>query len=271
MDALYRTPLLDCFRRGEVSPDIRLLAAQGVLAPRAHEQLALLVLLTEDGDGGIREAAEQTLGRIPLPLLRRFLARSDVPDALRTFFASRGVDPGSADDAGSDEPLIDAEPDSAGGDGTLEPEAAAGEQAERRRIATVQRLSMMTPTQKVKAAMRGSREERGVLIRDPAKLVALAVLSSPKLTEQEVEGFARMPAISEDALRVIGTSRAWIKNYSVVQGLVFNPKTPVAISMGMVNRLVDRDVRALSTDRNVPEPIRLMARKILQTAQSRKH
>ena len=39
------TPLLDFFKRGEVARDVRLLAAQGALAPRAHEQLAILVLL----------------------------------------------------------------------------------------------------------------------------------------------------------------------------------------------------------------------------------
>lgn len=267
MDALYRTPLLDCFRRGEVAPDIRLLAAQGVLAPRAHEQLAILTWLTRDSDPGIREVAERTLSRIPVPALQRFLTRTDVPDELRTFFAERGVTASAASDGGDDEPLIETEPAEppAGDPGPAPPEGP-----EQPRMATVQRLSMLNPTQKVKAAMRGTREERSILIRDPAKLVALAVLSSPKLTEQEVEGFAKMPAISEDALRVIGTSRAWVKNYAVVQGLVFNPKTPVAISMGMVNRLVDRDIRTLATDRNISEPIRLAARKILQTAHSRK-
>lgn len=263
----YRTPLLDCFRRGEVAPDIRLLAAQGVLAPRAHEQLALLTWLTRDSDPGIRAAAETTLGRIPQSALKRFLARADVGDDLRAFFAERGVEPEGSGDTSEEAPLID----TAGDEESNDPgESAAPEETEQRRMATIQRLSRLNPTQKVKVAMRGTREERSILIRDPAKLVALAVLSSPKLTEQEVEGFAKMPAISEDALRVIGTSRSWIKNYAVVQGLVFNPKTPVAISLGMVNRLVDRDIRTLSADRNIPEPIRIAARKIMQTAQSRK-
>src|SRR5207342_2358452 len=44
------TPLLDFFKRGEVPRDVRLLAAQGALAPRALEQLSILVLLLEDAD-----------------------------------------------------------------------------------------------------------------------------------------------------------------------------------------------------------------------------
>ena len=65
MESLYRTPLLDCFRRGEVAADIRMMAAQGLLAPRAHEQLGLLVLLSADADPAVRTAAETTIARIP--------------------------------------------------------------------------------------------------------------------------------------------------------------------------------------------------------------
>jgi hypothetical protein len=134
----------------------------------------------------------------------------------------------------------------------------------------VQRLSLLNVTERVKVAMRGNREERMVLIRDPNKLVGLAVLSSPKLTEQEVEGFAKMASLGEDVLRVIATSRAWTKNYGVIASLVFNAKTPVALSMGFVNRLNERDVRKLTTDRNVPDPLRILARKMLQAGQSRR-
>mgnify|MGYP001569942433 CR=1 FL=1 len=59
------TPLLDFFKRGEVARDVRLEAARGLLAPRAHEQLAILVLLLDDPDADIREAAERTVSRIP--------------------------------------------------------------------------------------------------------------------------------------------------------------------------------------------------------------
>ena len=139
------------------------------------------------------------------------------------------------------------------------------------RLSTVQRLSQMNVTERMKAAMRGSREERTILIRDPNKLVSLSVLSSPKVSEQEVEAYAKMASISEDVLRVIGTSRAWVKNYTIVKSLTFNPKTPVAVSMGFVNRLVEKDVRGLATDRNMPEPVKVLARKIIQAGQSRKH
>ena len=109
--------------------------------------------------------------------------------------------------------------------------------------------------------MKGSREERAVLIRDPNKIVAVAVLSSPKITETEVESIAKMANVSDEILRMIGFSRAWTKNYAVVHALVRNPKTPVAMSMNFLSRLNDKDLRNLSTNRNVPDVLRVSARK----------
>ena len=117
--------------------------------------------------------------------------------------------------------------------------------------------------QKVQRATKGSREERAILIRDPNKMISLAVLSSPKLTISEVEAFARAGNVAEDCLRTIAFCRAWMKNYLVVLALTKNSKTPVAISLNLLPRLNDADVKRLSTDRNVPEPLRIAARKKL--------
>ena len=120
-----------------------------------------------------------------------------------------------------------------------------------------------TEPEKVRAAMKGSREMRGVLIRDSNKLVALSVLSSPKLTETEVESIARMSSVAEDVLRSIARARAWIKNYTVVLALTQNAKTPLAISMNLLNRLQEGDIKKLSTNRNIPEALRIAARRRL--------
>ena len=57
MDSAFKTPLLDVFRRGEAPVELRLQAARGVLAPRAHEQLELLMLLVKDADAEVVAAA----------------------------------------------------------------------------------------------------------------------------------------------------------------------------------------------------------------------
>src|SRR4051812_28460396 len=111
MDPGFRSPLIDFFRRGEVAHDVRLLAAQGALAPRAQEQLALLVLLSDDADAEVAPAAVAPLAALPIEPLRGFLARSDTPPEMRAFFEARGVLPAEGGVAPGvvdlDEPLLD--------------------------------------------------------------------------------------------------------------------------------------------------------------------
>ncbi|HEX6976151.1 MAG TPA: hypothetical protein VF147_17210, partial [Vicinamibacterales bacterium] len=127
-------------------------------------------------------------------------------------------------------------------------------------------LSSLPIIDRMKLARKGTKGQRAQLIRDSNKLVAAAVLSSPKLTESEVEAFAKMANVSEDVLRVIAMNRTWTKNYGVVVGLARNPKTPPAISMGLLQRLNERDLKMIAIDRNVPEGVRLAARKFIVKA-----
>jgi hypothetical protein len=253
------TPLLDFFKRGEVERDVRLQAAQGTLAPRAHEQLAILVLLLEDPDREIRETADQTLHRIPVEALEKFLARSDVPVDLREFFGDRGIFPSEIPpiEVDYDDPLIDASG-----------EIVGGEDADR--VSGTQELAAMNFPQRLRAAMKGTREQRAILIRDPNKMICASVLSSPKVSVPEVESFARMQNVSEDVLRIIGHNRAWLKSYGVILALTKNPKTPLSLSMQLMTRLTAKDLAKLSVDRNVPEALRITSRKKVVANQSGK-
>ena len=252
MEAGYRTPLLDFFRRGEVARDIRLLAAQGALAPRAHEQVGLLMLLVSDQDPEIARASEATLQTIPRDSLAAFLARADVSEDVRSFFWARGIEPAAVPSGNPDAPMFDTGPEI-----EAEPEPDVVEE----RASTVQRIAGLTVAQRMALAMKGTREERSILIRDPNKIVGVAVLSSPKLTETEVAAIARMASINDELLRMIANTRAWIKSYDVVLGLVKNAKTPLAVSMNLLSRLNEKDLRMLSQDRNIPDVLRITARK----------
>jgi hypothetical protein len=259
MDLGLRSPLLDFFKRGEVAKDVRLLAAEGALAPRALDQVGLLALLTEDADDEVRRRAEATIAGIPRALMEGFLGRSDVPEGLREFFRGRGIEAVPGDDAG-DEPLVDAEGKAGPADATEDADAQS----------VTQKLALMGVAERMKAAMKGTKSERAILIRDPNKLVSAAVLSSPKLTESEVENFAKLANVSEEILRTIGMNRAWIKNYGVISSLTKNPKTPLAVSMRFVQRLNDRDLKMIALDRNLQEPLKLAVRKRIAEGQSKK-
>jgi hypothetical protein len=129
----------------------------------------------------------------------------------------------------------------------------------------VSKLARMKVAQRVKLALLGTREERALLIRDPSRVVWRAVLSSPKLTEPEVESFAAMKNVSQEVLRFISMSRKFMKNYSVLRSLVINPRTPIDVSLPLLNRLLPNDLRAASASRDIPDTLRKMAKKRVES------
>jgi hypothetical protein len=141
------------------------------------------------------------------------------------------------------------------------------ERQEESKVSAVQRLYRLNTAGKVIAALKGNREERAVLVRDPNRIVSTAVLGSPRLTEAEIESFAAMKNVSDEILRQIGNNRDWTKKYSVISNLVRNPRTPLAISLGMVVRLNPKDLKTISVDRNVPEVIRKQAQRFVRSSQ----
>src|SRR4029079_3050009 len=118
-----------------------------------------------------------------------------------------------------------------------------------------QRVQKMTFPPKPKAASKDTRAIRRILVRDPNKMIAATVMSSPKLTEQEIEGIAGMGSVSEDVLRMIAHNRSWMKSYKIMVRLVRNPKFPVALSMNLLQRVNNKDLALIAIDRNVPEPV----------------
>ena len=136
-------------------------------------------------------------------------------------------------------------------------------------MSSLQRLFSLKTGQKIKAALTEDSQTRSFLIRDPNRLVSLAVLGSPKITEAEIEGIAGMKNVSDEVLRRIGNNRDWTKKYTVINSLVKNPRTPLPIAMGFISRLQPRDIKALAVDRNVPEAIRRSAQRFVK-AQTQK-
>ena len=125
----------------------------------------------------------------------------------------------------------------------------------------VQQIVMdMTAPQKIKLALTGAKEARGILIRESSKMIALSVLENPRVTVGEVEFFAKSTNLSEDVMRKIGSNMEWSKKYSVAAALVYNPKTPVGISLPLVNRMTDKDLGILEKSRSIPEAVRSAAR-----------
>ena len=317
---------------GELSIQEKILLARGGSPDSAGARLEVLVALSGDTNEEVRQAAKETLARLPDPECARLIAAPNLADAVTRYFLK------PAHFRPALLPLLLGHPDTPP-EAIVELAASAGPEAvpflldqmdllktpalialkdnptylhwqkeppqhgyileaglldlliqemetekpatveqlqaalsvvevpaeqEKTKTGLVSKIAHMEVAQRVKLALLGSREERSLLIRDSSRVVCRAVLSSPKLTESETEGFATLKNVSQEVLRMISMSRKFMKNYTVLKNLVNNPRTPIDVSLPLVNRLLPNDLRVISGSRDVPETIRKMAQKLIR-------
>jgi hypothetical protein len=127
---------------------------------------------------------------------------------------------------------------------------------------SVQKINRLDIKGRIQLALKGNKEERSLLIRDGTKVVALAVLEAPKLSDGEVEKFASQKNVLESVLRQIPLKRRFMKNYKVVRNLVANPRTPLDLGLGLMKNLLVADLKNLSANKEVSETIRKLAMKM---------
>jgi hypothetical protein len=268
---------------------VRRKACRGELPVSLQERIEILVVLAAGGEEESQSGAFHTLQSWPPEELQQVLSDPTTPVAVLDFVAKNlALDRKELADALLRNPslpdllrewlqntvalIAEAESrESSGASASLPPAGEDGESSrekDQQRPATVlQRTYRMSVVQKVKAALLGSQEERMILVRDTNKLVARAVMQSPKLSEHEVESYASMKDVCEEVLRLIALNRKFRKIYVVVRALVNNPRTPIDVGLQLLPRLNDPDLKGLVLNRNVPDVIRHTAEKIIQRKQ----
>jgi hypothetical protein len=163
-------------------------------------------------------------------------------------------------EAGSEEKAA-ASASAAASPAAARPRPAAGPPAGQRDN-TVQKINRLDVKGRIQLAMKGNKEERSILIRDGTKVVALAVLDAPKISDGEVERFALQKNVLEAVLRQIPLKRRFMKNYIVVRNLVSNPRTPLDLGLGLMKHLLTQDLKNISANKEISETVRKLASKM---------
>jgi hypothetical protein len=133
---------------------------------------------------------------------------------------------------------------------------------ESKRENTLQKINRLDVKGRIQLALKGSKEERSILIRDGTKVVAFAVLEAPKLSDGEVEKFASQKNVLETVLRQITLKRRFMKNYIVIRNLCANPRTPLDLGLGLMKNLLIQDLKNISGNKEVSDTIRKLALKM---------
>jgi hypothetical protein len=133
------------------------------------------------------------------------------------------------------------------------------------RVSLIRKIMFMNVKDRMKLAMKGDREARGILIRDSNKIVCSAVVKNPRVTEQEVENISAMRTVAAEVLRLIAMNRAWARSYTIIHNLARNPRTPIPTAMNILPRIRTKDLQQLTQNRNVSETVRRQAFRLGQT------
>jgi hypothetical protein len=116
--------------------------------------------------------------------------------------------------------------------------------------------------EKIRLATLGNAFCRQTLLRDSNRLVAMAAIRSPGITDTEVIRASGNRAVSEDVIRYIANNKEHVKLYAVKMNLVGNPKCPLALSLRMLSHLRAEDLKNLSRSKNVPSALSTAAKKL---------
>jgi hypothetical protein len=142
----------------------------------------------------------------------------------------------------------------------VEPEQ---EYSEEQRQNLYQKILKMTVPEKIRLAMLGNREARNFLIHDRNKIISMAVLRSPKMSNSEILNFAQQKNTPDDVVLTISKNRIWMRNYLIKVAIVSNPKTPLTVAIKFLDHLHDKDLQTLYRSKNVPSVLAQAAGRVL--------
>lgn len=94
-------------------------------------------------------------------------------------------------------------------------------------------------------------------------MVARAVISSPRLSEEDIIAFASSSLTNEEILRSIADNRQWTSNRQIVSAIVQNPRTPPPSAVRFLSMFANNELRILMNNRSVSVVVRQEAKRLL--------
>ena len=125
-------------------------------------------------------------------------------------------------------------------------------------------VSQMSMGQKLKLALSGNKAARELLVRDSNKMIAMGVLKNPRITEEEVQRVTLSKGSSDEILRHIARNKEWMKSYSIRIGVLTNPKTPLTVSLKLLEYVYEKDIQGISKSKSIPSALASAARRRLE-------
>jgi hypothetical protein len=275
-----------CIAEG-VSREFRMQAARGKIPLDAGDLGAVLLYLSHDADPEIAEAAISTIRGLSGDRLISVLEAPETHPYLLEIFSRLHCNDVAIGELIASHPSVTVETleylslhgvstatefygvlssldDTPEGEQTS-PEFEEEEVDEEVFKSKYQLAQSMGVAEKIKMALTGDKEWRGILIKDSNKLVSGGVVKNPRITDSEVITIAKSAVQNDEIIRVICSNKEWVKNYNIRKALVENSKTPLPHALRFLATMSEKDLAALAKSKNISSVIATQARRLLLT------
>jgi len=213
--------------------------------PSRGDTLRVLFRILSSGDPVEREVALRALADVPIQEIVRQKEEDDLPadliETLDTYLGTRSGDEDSTDISRN-----------------------SGEDEEDKNLSLTLRIQSMGVGEKIKLAMKGDKEARGILLKSTNRQIYMSVLENPGIKESEIEMLTRNTSTNSEILRAIGRNREWSASRNIMKNLVMNSKTPVEVSNRFLTRLSAKDLEFIVKSRNLPMAVRNNAKRLME-------
>lgn len=116
---------------------------------------------------------------------------------------------------------------------------------------------------KIKTALSGDKEWRGIFLKDSNRLVKNAVIKNPRITNAEIVAICNDRTASEEMIRMILMKKDWAKLTAVQRALVVHPRTPLPRALRFMSVLTQKELKLLAKSKNVSQTISVTAKRML--------
>jgi hypothetical protein len=130
----------------------------------------------------------------------------------------------------------------------------------------IERLPNLAVGERIALARRAGPAVLAHLRKDPTPRVIAAMLDNPRLTEGILLPLLAGDEVSAPVLTLIAGNARFGQRYPVRLAVAKNPRTPVAVAMGLLPGLRKPDLGAVGADPRLAPPLRQRARLLLGEA-----
>lgn len=146
----------------------------------------------------------------------------------------------------------------------------SGDEEEEEEGSLYAQILKMGVSQKIKLAITGNKEARGLLIKEPNRLICGNVMKNPRITDSEVLLFSASKNVGVDVFKAIVGNKDWMKNYQIKLNLVANPRVPLPTAMNLLLHVRGKDLELIAKSREVSKGVSNNAKRMLDAEKKKK-